>query len=156
MITVNDVVEHAKTIANGEHEVVKPGMELEISEACSVGDAVWQGDLGIGITNGGPPEGYHQIKPSELDNLCLVPKMEGQDSIGSKHCLESTKGVEIWIPENWTAESLDGPYLKLENGVKIVHPKHGDVAVPSCFNEVQIFYQREWDEELKRERRARD
>jgi hypothetical protein len=138
-------------------------MDMAFSEASTDGDMIWQGDLGIGITSGGVPEGY--VKVDKITNLCLVP---GQDqTIGSKHCLESAAGVEMWVPttpsagfrkdeEVWNEESLDGPYLRISNGIKITHPVHGDVSVPSCFKEVQIVYQREWDAEQARERRAAD
>jgi len=149
MITVKEVVDHAKTIANGEHDVVKPGMPMSFSEANDVGEAIWQGDLGIGLTSGGPPKGYKKVKPSKF----LVPNAE---SIGSMHCLESLEGVEMWVPQVWDETSLEGPYLKLANGAKVTHPKHGDVTIPSCFSEVQTFYQREWDAEQARERRAAD
>jgi hypothetical protein len=113
---------------------------------------IWQGDLGIGITSGGIPAGYMRIDMPK--NLCLVP---GSDkTIGSRHCLASANGVEIYVPEVWDETVLEGPYLRLTNGCEVTHPKHGNVTVPSCFNEVQIIYQREMDEEMKRERRARD
>ena len=150
--TIEDVVAHAKSIADGSHDTVRPGMDMAFSEASTDGDMIWQGDLGIGITSGGVPEGY--VKVDKITNLCLVP---GQDqTIGSKHCLESAAGVEMWVPEVWDEESLDGPYLRISNGVNITHPVHGDVSVPSCFKEVQIVYQREWDAEQARERRAAD
>jgi hypothetical protein len=161
--TIEDVVAHANSIADGSHDTVRPGMDMAFSEASTDGDMIWQGDLGIGITSGGVPEGY--VKVDKITNLCLVP---GQDqTIGSKHCLESAAGVEMWVPttpsagfrkdeEVWNEESLDGPYLRISNGIKITHPVHGDVSVPSCFKEVQIVYQREWDAEQARERRAAD
>jgi hypothetical protein len=155
--TIEDVVAHAESIADGSHDTVRPGMDMSFSEASAEGDMIWQGDLGIGITSGGVPEGYVKVDKMDvlyLTNLCLVP---GQDeTIGSKHCLESDKGVEVWIPSVWNEESLEGPYLRISNGIKITHPVHGDVSVPDCFEEVQIVYQREWDAELARERRAAD
>ena len=152
MLTIKDVVDHAQTIANGDHDVVKPGMPQSFSVASTDGDMIWQGDLGIGITSGGIPEGYRRVKMP--DNLCLVP---GKDNtIGSRHCLASSEGIEMYVPEVWDETVLDGPYLKITNGATIDHPKHGNVTVPDCFQEVQIIYQREMDEEAKRERRARD
>ena len=151
-LTIKDVVEHADAIADGRHDTVKPGMPQTFSEAACDGDMIWQGDLGIGITSGGIPLGYKKV--NKIEDLCLVP---GKDkTIGSRHCLESAEGVEMWVPEVWDETSLDGPYLLLSNGTTVSHPKHGDVSVPSCFNEVQVVYQREYDTELRRERRARD
>lgn len=150
-LTVKDAVSHARTIADGEHDVVKPGMPQSFSEAACDGDMIWQGDLGIGITSGGVPKEY--VKVDEIKNLCLVP---GDETIGSRHCLSSVDGVEMWIPSTWDATVLDGPYLRLSEGATITHPIHGDVSIPACFNEVQIMYQREYDVEQARERRARD
>jgi hypothetical protein len=151
-LTIKDVVDHAKTIANGDHDVVKPGMPQTFSDAATDGDMIWQGDLGIGITSGGIPDGYKRIEMPE--NLCLVPGTD--DTIGSRHCLATSEGVEVYVPEVWDETVLDGPYLRVANGATVTHPKHGDVTIPSCFNEVQIIYQREMDEETKRERRAKD
>lgn len=151
MITMSDVVNHAKTIADGKHDVVRPGMPMSFSEASVEGDMIWQGDLGIGITSGGPPKGYVKV---DIKNLCLTPNTD--NSIGSRHCLESSNGVEMWVPQVWDETVLDGPYLRLSNGANITHPVHGDVSIPACFNEVQIVYQREYDAELARERRAAD
>lgn len=152
MITINDIVTFAEKISDGSHDTIKPGMPISFSEASIEGDMIWQGDLGIGLTDGGPPEGY--IKIEKIDNLCLVPNQD--QSIGSKHCLSSSRGVTMWVPEVWDETVLDGPYLQLTEGATITHPVHGDVSIPSCFKEVQIIYQREWDQELARERRAAD
>lgn len=152
MLTIKDVVDHAQTIANGKHDVVQPGMPQNFSEAATDGDMIWQGDLGIGITSGGIPAGYKRIDMPK--NLCLVPGND--ETIGSRHCLASANGVEIYVPEVWDETVLEGPYLRLTNGCEVTHPKHGNVTVPSCFNEVQIIYQKEYDQMLARERRARD
>jgi hypothetical protein len=152
MLTIKDVVDHAQTIANGKHDVVQPGMPQNFSEAATDGDMIWQGDLGIGITSGGIPTGYKRIDMPK--NLCLVPGSD--ETIGSRHCLASANGVEIYVPEVWDETVLEGPYLRLTNGCEVTHPKHGNVTVPSCFNEVQIIYQKEYDQMLARERRARD
>ena len=150
-LTINDAVQYAEKIANCEHETLRPGMEFTFSDAATDGDMVWQGDLGIGIVTGGPPDGY--VRADKV-HMCLVP---GKDNtIGSKHCLQSDSGVEMWLPKVWDETSLDGPYLRLTNGATITHPVHGDVVIPRLFNEVQVVYQREWDQEQERERRAKD
>lgn len=151
MLTIKNAIDHANKIANREHETLRPGMPYTFSEAASCGDMVWQGDLGIGICSGGPPVGYVL---AEKVSQCLVP---GKDhTIGARHCLSSCDGVEMWLPPTWDDTSLEGPYLKLSNGATIAHPVHGNVTIPACFNEIQIRYQREWDQELARERRAKD
>lgn len=148
---VQEVVAYAQKIAKGEHESVRPGDPYTFSEASVPGDMVWQGDLGIGLVSESPPDGY--VK-KDRPLKCLVPGKD--ETIGSKHCLESLEGVEMWLPKEWDEASLNGPYLRLTNGAKITHPVHGDVTIPACFNSVQIVYQREWDQEQARERRARD
>ena len=150
-LTVKNAVDYARKIYNGENGTQRPKMPYVFSEEASDGDMVWQGDLGIGIVSGGPPSGYVRV---EKALKCLVP---GKDhTIGARHCLSSCNGVEMWIPQNWDETSLDGPYIKLSKVTTITHPVHGDVIIPACFNEIQIVYQREWDLELARERRAKD
>lgn len=151
MIGIKEVVAHAEAIANGQHETVKPGMPQAFSEASVEGDVIWQGDLGIAIVDDAIPEDYVKVK---IKDLCLVPSSD--NSIGSRHCLGSKEGVEMWTPEQWDSESMFGPYLRLSNGADVTHPVHGDVHIPSSFKCIQILYQREYDEELKRERRAKD
>jgi len=141
--SVKDAVAHAQKIANGQNEQVRPGQPFTFSEGCSEGDMVWQGDLGVGICKEGPPQGY-----VKLDNPVtqLVP---GDNSTqGSRHCLASTEGVTMWVPETWNEEALDGPYLELQNGATITHPIHGDVTIPASFKNVQVVYQKEWDKSV--------
>jgi hypothetical protein len=152
MLTVKNAIEYAKKIHDGSHETLRPGMPFTFSEASVDGDMVWQGDLGIGIVSGRPPSGYKKVE--KIKSLYLVPTKD--QTIGSKHCLASAEGVEMWVPNVWDETVLQGPYLKLKNGATITHPVHGDVIVPSCFKTIQIVYQREWDEEQARERRAKD
>jgi len=68
-LTIKDVVEHAVTIADGRHDIVKPGMPQSFSEAACDGDMIWQGDLGIGITSGGIPPGYKKLFPVRTKRL---------------------------------------------------------------------------------------
>lgn len=150
-ITVKEVVEHARRIANNEHEDVRPGQPFTFSEASTEGDMVWQGDLGIGLVKKGVPKGY--VK-KDVPLAQLVPGKN--DTLGSRHCLASTQGVTMWVPEVWDDTVFDGPYLELKNGATITHPVHGDVTIPECFNYVQVVYQKEYDQILARERRAKD
>lgn len=153
MVTIEKITNYANKIKNGEHESIRPGQAYEFSEACTEGDMVWQGDLGIGITSSKPPKGYVKSKQVHLN---LIPNSNANSTVGSRHCLASAEGVTMWLPKEWNEESLDGPFLQLKNGAKITHPIHGDVTVPACFKNVQIVYQREWDQEQARERRAKD
>jgi hypothetical protein len=149
-LTIENALEYVKSISDGNHDTVRPGMPLTFSEACVSGDTIWQGDLGICIVDDGPPSDYIHL---ENVHQCLVP---GGTTIGARHCLDRCDCVEMWIPERWDETSLNGPYLHLTNGITITHPVHGNVTIPACFTKIQIMYQREWDAELARERRARD
>ena len=154
-MSITKVVELAKKIASGDHELVRPGMAYDISEAAAINDVVWQGDVGIALAEGGPPSGY--VRVENLKRNCVVFISGDQDSIGSRHCLEDMSTVsEIWVPKNWNEESLNGPYLKLKDKTCLLHPKHGDLHIPSCHKEVQVIYPREYDIEQKRARRAAD
>lgn len=148
METIERLQRHAKKIASGEHEKVKPGMEFRLTEAAAAGDGVWQGDLGLEVAAGRPPKGYVKtIRP----HLKLVP---GQTD-GAKHCLDSTDGVEMWVPTEWTEDSLVGPFMRFSAERTITHPVHGPVVIPAGLS-ILCRYQREWDRELAKERRARD
>jgi hypothetical protein len=113
------------------------------------GDCIWQGDLGLVIVaDKKPPKGY--VKPNKA-TVQLVPG----NTVGSKHCLDTLDGVEMYVPNEWNEETLDGPFLMVNKEVNVLHPTHGTVTIPAGFN-VQCYYQREYDRELERERRARD
>lgn len=141
---------HARRIGSGNHERVKPGMPFRITEAASVGDGVWQGDLGLEIVVAVPP-GYVLVeRPSGADRQ-LVPG----NTQGARHCLDSLDGVTLYRPARWSEESLAGPCIVLEQERTILHPTHGPVTIPAGFT-VLCRYQREWDREQQQERRARD
>lgn len=143
-----EIKEHAQRIINGQ-ERVKPGMPLAFTEASTPDDAIWQGDLCIVISPlKKAPKGF--VKQDEI-NLQLVPG----NTEGSKHCLESSNGVEVYLPEVWNDESQVGPFIMVKETCRILHPVHGTVTIPAGFN-VECYYQREWDKEQARERRARD
>lgn len=147
---IERVERHAKRISAGEHETVKPGQSFRITEAASIGDGAWQGDLGLEIVASVPSNYVQVIKPTKADKQ-LVPG----NTQGAKHCLDSLQGVQIFRPSNWSEESLGGPCLVLTKERTILHPTHGAVTIPAGFT-VLCRYQREWDKEQARERRARD
>lgn len=148
---VANITTYAANIAQGL-ETVKPGQPLRFTEASDVNDRIWQGDLALTITANKIPAGYVKEKKPRTQ---LVPGK----TIGAKHCLDSLEGVEMYVPKgfNWENEgdSLAGPWCRLKAERTVMHPVHGSVTIPKgfCF---QADYQREYDEELKRERRARD
>lgn len=151
---IEKIQRHAKRIANGKDPKVRPGMPFRFTEACTVNDCCWQGDLGIviaGDADSHPPAGYLMVvSRTELDRQ-LVPG----NTQGAKHCLDSLNGVTLYRPQQWTEESLEGPFLQFTEERTILHPTHGPVTIPAGFS-VQCHYQREWDRELAKERRARD
>ena len=147
---IDGIETHATAIKNGEHESVRPGLPWEFSEACQPGDGCWQGDLVLEIV-ACVPQGYVKVsKPTKADAK-LVPG----ETQGSRHCLDSLAGVTLYRPEEWDAESLQGPCFVLAKRRKVIHPTHGAVTIPAGFT-VLCRYQREWEKELQRERRARD
>lgn len=133
-------------------ESVNPGQDAAFTEACTPGDAIWQGDLCIQIVDS-IPKGFARVKnPTDKDRQ-LVP--EGGE--GSRHLVDSLDNVELYRDPSWGQEegSLVGPAIKCKAATTITHPRHGNVSIPAGFT-VGFTYQREYDEELKRERRARD
>lgn len=152
MIEIKEIVDYASKIADGS-ESVKPGTAVRFTEASTVNDRIWQGDLAITIKSV-VPKSYRLISSNEFIKLNNNQMVHGSNQ-GSKHCIDSFDGVEMYIPNEWNEESLQGPFLILTKERTITHPKHGDVTIPANFC-VQITYQREYDEEQKRERRARD
>lgn len=149
LTTIQKIENHAKRIAGGKAKV-QPGQPHRISEAASVGDGVWQGDLGIEVVAGRPIDFVLVERPTDADRQ-LVPG----NTQGAKHCLDSLAGVTIFRPRDWPDVALDGPCLVLTEDRTILHPTHGAVTIPAGFT-VQCRYQREWDSEQRRERRNAD
>lgn len=149
MNAMETVVRHAQRIAAGE-EKVKPGMPARFTEACTPGDLIWQGDLGIEIVAGVPADYVEVTQPKGVDRQ-LVPG----NTQGSRHCLQSLDGVRLFRPKQWGGESLQGPALVLAKHATIEHPTHGAVTIPAGFT-VLCRYQRVWDQEQREARRSQD
>lgn len=129
---------------------MQPGEPHYMTGAESVGDTVCQGDFWIVVAEKVPETGF------ALNNktVQLVPG----NTEGSKHCLNKVgeEAVDVYVPEIWDDDSLTGPYLVVKSdGVVVEHPKHGDVHLWKD-TVYRCVYQREYDKEQKRERRARD
>ena len=148
MQTMQKIQNWVSQVKNDEHETVKAGQPFRITEACTVNDRVCQGDFNITVAEDKVPEGYILAENPQK-------QLVFGNNIGARHCLDSLEGVEMYVPENWNEESLNGPFLRLSQERTIEHPKHGDVTIPAGFA-INCTYQREYDEEQKRERRARD
>jgi len=148
--SIDRIETHAKKIASGKHETVSPGQPARFTEASSVNDGIWQGDLGLEIIEK-VPDGYTLVRRAKDADRQLVPG----NTQGSKHCLDSLSGVKLYRPEKWDGESLIGPCFVLTEERTVQHPTHGAVTIPAGFT-VQCRYQREFDAELRRERRNAD
>lgn len=150
MSVIQQIEKHAEAIRNGEHDRIGPGVPVAMSNALVAGEGVAQGDLNI-IVADGVPSGYVRVKRPGQQDKQLVPG----NTVGAKHCLDSLDGVALYRPEQWTEESLVGPCLVLTKERTILHPTHGAVTIPAGMT-VTCYYQREYDAEQARERRARD
>ena len=142
----NELLEHSKRIVNRQ-EKVYPGLPLRFSEASTVKDRLWQGDVALTIANK-IPEGFVKMKEPN-------PQLVHGNTMGSKHCLDSLQGVEMYVPSDYSSESLVGPYLILTEERVVQHPKHGSVTIPKGFH-VQITYQKSLNRELKKIERQKD
>lgn len=140
---LNDLQKHLETVS--------PGMPAEFTEAASVGDCIWQGDLCLTIIDKLPKD--YVNKTGSKDRACLAPG----GGEGSRHCIDDLANVQIKYPKGFNAEweELNGPAFKTVNKTTVLHPRHGNVTIPAGFC-VGVTYQREYDAEQKRERRARD
>lgn len=146
---IESLQSHVKKIQNGEHESVHPGQPARFTEACQAGDGIWQGDLGLELVDK-VPDGYAKVDHKER-NMQLVPG----NTQGSRHCLDSLSGVEVYLPQNFNEESLQGPCLVLSKERTVLHPTHGPVTLLA--NSIILCrYQREWDKELQKQRRQQD
>lgn len=131
-------------------EIVKPGMPAAFTAACEPGDGIWQGDLGLEIC-ATVPAGYKLVaKPTSRDKQ-LVPG----NTRGARHCLDSLDGVTLYRPQEWNEDSLQGPCLVLTEDREVRHPVHGTVTVLAG-QTILCRYQREWDKEQAKARRAAD
>ena len=146
---ITKIEKHAKKIRDGK-ATVSPGLPFRINEAATVGDMVWQGDLGLEIVDD-VPSGYVRVKsPTDADRQ-LVPG----NTQGAKHVLDSFDGVELWRPAEWPNVTQLGPAFVLRKERAVTHPTHGDVTI-AAGHAVLCSYQREWDSEQLAERRNMD
>lgn len=139
---------HINKLKDGKHENIKMGEPVRFTEACTLGDRIWQGDLALTIRASVPSEGYSLA--TQPSTQLVIGNTEG-----SKHCLDSLDGVKMYVPNEWNEFSLKGPILVLYQERTVLHPVHGNVTIPAGFI-VECTYQREWDREKERERRAMD
>lgn len=144
---IDRIEAHARRIAAGEHETVRPGQPFRLNEAASVGDGVWQGDLGLEVVES-PPVGHVKAK---MPLTQLVPG----ETRGARHCLDSVDGVEMWLPGEWPRVTQLGPCFRLSRERTVEHPIHGDVTI-AAGHTILCSYQRDYDFVAKQERRNAD
>lgn len=146
---VDQLLAQAECIRNGEHDTIKPGQPFRINEAATVGDRVWQGDLCIKVVPCVPNDYVLTSDPV----IQLVPG----NTEGAKHRLDALDGVKMFLPGGWgpNYEGLLGPAFVLTQERTIMHPVHGDVTI-AAGHTILCSYQREYDAELRRERRNAD
>ena len=151
MTTIEAIEKHAASIRDGLAKI-QPGEPHTISDAAATGDGFAQGDLSIILVDA-IPDGYKRIQtPTDKDRQ-LVPG----NTEGSRHCLDSLDGVELYRHENWNQnyDGLMGPLFRLSKERTITHPKHGDITIPAdrC---VLTTYQPDYDAETRKTRRNAD
>lgn len=147
---IEKIVNHAANVSSGKDPRVKPGQAERFTEAAAAGDAIRQGDLYIVVATV-IPGNYERIEKPKAADKQLVPG----NTQGAKHCLDALAGVELWRPKGWGVESLEGPFLRFSKERTILHQTHGAVTIPAGMS-VQCHYQREYDSEQRRARRAAD
>ncbi|TWT57205.1 hypothetical protein KOR42_05630 [Thalassoglobus neptunius] len=141
---INEQESHLESIEHGKPE--------RLSEAATEKDYFPQGDVYFGVVNS-KPTGYEPGKP--------VSQLAVGNTQGQRHCLDCVEGVEMYFPggvKNWQRgrSGLLGPVFRCPTrDVTVVHPTHGDLTIPKGMM-IQTVYQRNWDEQLKAEARARD
>jgi len=149
-MSITEIKQHAMNIKNGNTKV-QPGELFRLNEAASIGDGAWQGDLGIEIVN--EQEIYDMLDAQPRAQL--VPGT----TIGSRHMIHDLSTISYFrLPIDWNAddyEGLGGPVFLCHDETTISHPTHGDVII-AAGHTIRCRYQREHDEEQRRERRALD
>jgi hypothetical protein len=109
-IEINELIKHAEDIANDRPQ--------NFPEAASTNDVIRQGDIFL-WTLEKLPQDIKKI-PARLQ---LTPSNE--TSIGSRHCLDSLEGIEMY--EFSDKGPYDGPVFVIQEGYirSIPHPEHG-------------------------------
>lgn len=154
MSVIKEIENFVKSVAHGS-EFVSHGVPIRFTEASTSGDRIWQGDLALTIRSKVPKDYVEARSGEEGRSLSSSLQLVHGSNVGSMHCLDSLDGVKLFFPKRWDEESLRGPFFILSKERTVTHPKHGNVTIPAGFS-VQCSYQREYDAEQKRERRAKD
>lgn len=102
-------------------------------------DYVRQGDVYIWLRSK-LPNGAKPVK--------AVSQLAPGETKGSRHCLDSLDGVDMFATSD--ADALQGPFIRLACERVVEHPEHGNWRLPAGLYE--ITYQRAFAEELRRVR----
>jgi hypothetical protein len=160
LTTIERIQRRVNRIANGKDLKVKPGQIERFSEAATEGDFIRQGDLYLIVAQSPGDKSKFAWDDYLKSSGYSTPKKPSPQLVpgntqGAKHCLDSLDGVELLLPANWNEESLQGPFLRITKQRTVQHPTHGAVVIPAGFA-ILCSYQREYDKEQAKERRARD
>lgn len=124
-------VSQIRTILMEKQNTISPGQPFRLTSAHTVGDGVWQGDLGLEIIKS-VPKGYIEIKNLQPKDRQLVPEA----GAGSHHRLRSLDGVRIFLPPDFAKDDMDlrGPVIVLSKPNAIDHEPghdkpHGTVMI---------------------------
>lgn len=142
MVELKEIQDHLETVS--------PGQAASFTTACVQGDCIDQGDLRLVVVDE-VPAGWNELFQQKTEIRQLVPG----NTRGAKHCLDSLEGVRLFHPKEWNEESLWGPCFTVYEERVVLHPVHGAVTIPPGLT-ILCRYQREYDKELAKERRARD
>lgn len=143
------VSDHQSTIMAGDAKVA-PGEPQNFSDACTFGDALWQGDLRLTIAKEIPSEYTARTEKTGK----LVPG----NTQGSRHAIENLDAVEIFDPPGWNFTDYDGiagPFLRVKKSVEVVHPTHGNIGLRAG-DIIGCDFQVDVDQQEKRLRRQMD
>lgn len=139
-------------------ETVSPGNPTSLTDAHSLGDGVWQGDLGLEITDEVPSD-YILIENPKDEDRQLVPLDGGP---GSHHRLASFDGVILYRPKDWGQSETDlrGPCVVFATPNSIIHEPgrtrpHGTVTIETPMT-ILCRYQRNLAADEREARRAAD
>lgn len=145
MEAIQEITQHAQHL----RETVGPGQPAVLNEAASIGDGVWQGDVGLELVAAVPDGCTLARRPSERDRQ-LAPGT----TQGSRHLIRDLSTVRFYRRTD-AANPLLGPCFVCKEETVVEHPVHGAVTIAKGHT-VQVRYQREWDQEQRQERRNLD
>lgn len=135
-ITLTNIIESGHALAKNDPFVMTQAAYDAIPDGACFGR---QGDIYFFKCREVPSDAipvkpYKQLAPGE--------------TLGSRHCLVSLRGVEMFQRLRPTA--LDGPILRLHERNTVTNPTHGDIVGLPAGAVFQVKYQRMYADELRR------